>query len=118
MEFGEISIKDKLGRTVILRNARPEDSAALIEYLRTTSAETPYLIREPEEIKGGIILLEASLIEDEKLLERPVFFTYCNIDTRKVRIPGGGFTFLASGRYGQDRHAENQQCTSIHIQKS
>ena len=50
MEFGEISIKDKLGRTVILRNARPEDSAALIEYLRTTSAETPYLIREPEEI--------------------------------------------------------------------
>ena len=50
MEFGEISIKDKLGRTVILRNARPEDSADLIEYLRTTSAETPYLIREPEEI--------------------------------------------------------------------
>ena len=50
MEFWEISIKDKLGRTVILRNARPEDSAALIEYLRTTSAETPYLIREPEEI--------------------------------------------------------------------
>ena len=50
MEFGEISIKDKLGRTVMLRNERPEDSAALIEYLRTTSAETPYLIREPEEI--------------------------------------------------------------------
>ena len=50
MEFGEISIKDKLGRTVILRNARPEDSAALIGYLKTTSAETPYLIREPEEI--------------------------------------------------------------------
>ena len=50
MEFGEISIKDKLGRTVILRNARTEDSADLIKYLRTTSAETPYLIREPEEI--------------------------------------------------------------------
>ena len=50
MEFGEISIKDKLGRTVILRNARPEDSTALIKYLRITSAETPYLIREPEEI--------------------------------------------------------------------
>ena len=27
MEFGEISIKDKLGRTVMLRNARSEDSA-------------------------------------------------------------------------------------------
>ena len=50
MEFGEFSIKDKLGRTIILRNARPEDSKALIKYLRITSAETPYLIREPEEI--------------------------------------------------------------------
>ena len=50
MVFGEISIKDKLGRTVVLRNARPEDSADLIKYLKTTSAETPYLIREPDEI--------------------------------------------------------------------
>ena len=50
MVFGEISIKDKLGRTVVLRNARPEDSANLIKYLKATSAETPYLIREPEEI--------------------------------------------------------------------
>ncbi len=50
MLFAEKSIKDKLGRTVILRNARPEDSADLIRYLKTTSAETPYLIREPDEI--------------------------------------------------------------------
>ena len=50
MEFGEISIKDKLGRTVTFRNARPEDAADLVEYLKVTSAETPYLIREPDEI--------------------------------------------------------------------
>lgn len=50
MLFGETSFKDKLGRTVVLRNARPEDSADLIRYLKTTSGETPYLIREPEEI--------------------------------------------------------------------
>ena len=50
MKFGEISIKDKLRRTVILRSARPEDSTALIKYLRIISAETPYLVREPEEI--------------------------------------------------------------------
>lgn len=50
MVFGEISIKDKLGRTVILRNARPEDASDLIEYLKATCAETPYLIREPDEI--------------------------------------------------------------------
>ena len=50
MTFEEISVKDKLGRTVVLRNARPEDSLDLIQYLKTTSKETPYLIREPEEI--------------------------------------------------------------------
>ena len=50
MVFGEISVKDKLGRTIVLRNARPEDSADLIKYLKITSAETPYLIREPDEI--------------------------------------------------------------------
>ena len=50
MVFGEISIKDKHGRTIILRNARPEDADDLIKYLKVTSAETPYLIREPEEI--------------------------------------------------------------------
>ena len=50
MLFEEISIQDKMGRTVVFRNARPEDSADLIKYLKTTSAETPYLIREPDEI--------------------------------------------------------------------
>ncbi len=50
MLFEEISIKDKLGRTIVLRNARPEDASDLIQYLKVTSAETPYLIREPEEI--------------------------------------------------------------------
>ncbi len=50
MLFEEISIQDKLGRTVVLRNAKPEDSAELIKYLKATSAETSYLIREPDEI--------------------------------------------------------------------
>ena len=50
MVFEERSLKDKLGRTIVLRNARSEDAEDLIRYLKTTSAETPYLIREPEEI--------------------------------------------------------------------
>lgn len=50
MVFEERSLKDKLGRTIVLRNARPEDAEDLIKYLKITSAETPYLIREPEEI--------------------------------------------------------------------
>ena len=50
MQYEEKTFLDKFGRTVIIRNARPEDSADLIEYLKITSGETPYLIREPEEI--------------------------------------------------------------------
>ena len=45
-----IEIQDKLGRTVILRTPTPDDADALIQYLKVTSAETPYLIRESEEI--------------------------------------------------------------------
>ena len=50
MKIEPIAIKDKSGRTVILRSAEPEDSLDLIQYLKVTSRETPYLIREPEEI--------------------------------------------------------------------
>ena len=50
MVFEEKSMKDKLGRSVVFRNARPEDAEDLIQYLKITSAETPYLVREPEEI--------------------------------------------------------------------
>lgn len=50
MLFKETTFKDKLGRTVVLRSARQEDSADLIQYLKTTCGETPYLIREPDEV--------------------------------------------------------------------
>lgn len=50
MKFGPITIKDKLGREIILRNAEISDAEDLIRYLKVTTAETPYLIREPEEV--------------------------------------------------------------------
>ena len=50
MIFEETKIKDKLGREIVLRNARLDDAEALIKYLKVTSVETPYLIREPDEI--------------------------------------------------------------------
>lgn len=50
MRYPETEIKTKDGRMVILRNARVEDSAFLIEYLKKTAAETPFLLREPEEV--------------------------------------------------------------------
>ena len=50
MTIEPITITDKLGREVVLRAAVPEDAADLIQYLKVTSGETPFLIREPEEI--------------------------------------------------------------------
>ena len=71
-------------------------------------------IREPEEIQSGIVLLVVAFVQNKKLGEQSLF-TYCDIDTRKIRVPGGGFIFLAACRYGHDRHAENQQCTFFHF---
>lgn len=50
MKFGPVSFDDKLGRKVVLRNAEVSDAEELIAYLKTTTAETPFLIREPEEV--------------------------------------------------------------------
>lgn len=50
MILAPIEVKDRLGRSVILRNAMAADADQLIRYLKTTSGETDYLLREPEEI--------------------------------------------------------------------
>lgn len=50
MRFLPIEVKDKLGRTIILRGVETTDAANLIKYLKDTTTETPFLIREPEEV--------------------------------------------------------------------
>ena len=50
MRFGPLEVKDKTGQTIVLRNAETYDAEDLIEYLKITASETPFLIREPEEI--------------------------------------------------------------------
>lgn len=50
MRFGPVEIRDKYGRTVVLRSAERSDADALIRYLKITSGETPFLLREPEEV--------------------------------------------------------------------
>lgn len=65
MKFNPIEIKDKLRRTIILRNAEISDAGDLIEYLKITTRETPYLIREPEEVT---ITLE----QEKKFIENKI----------------------------------------------
>ena len=50
MKFAAKEITDRMGRTVILRNAEISDGKDLIRYLKITTGETPFLIREPEEV--------------------------------------------------------------------
>lgn len=49
MLFEEKKIKLKDGRTAVFRSPRPEDAQALLDYMKVTSGETPYLLRTPEE---------------------------------------------------------------------
>lgn len=49
MRFEPLQVQDHLGRTVILRSAEMSDAEALVKYMKITSAETPFLIREPDE---------------------------------------------------------------------
>ena len=50
MRYLEKTIRLPRGAACILRSPGPADSAALLEYLRLTSGETPYMIRFPDEI--------------------------------------------------------------------
>jgi RimJ/RimL family protein N-acetyltransferase len=58
MRFDTLEVKDKTGQTIVLRNAEESDAEDLIKYLRITTGETPFLIREPDEVK--------LTLEDEK----------------------------------------------------
>lgn len=42
-------VTDKIGRSIVLRNAEEDDAASLIKFMKITTGETPFLIREPDE---------------------------------------------------------------------
>ena len=82
MVFEEKSMKDKLGRTIVFRNAIPEDAGDLIKYLKITSAETHYLIREPEEST-------ITKPEEEQFIQARIDAD-CSRSCKKCRIRAGG----------------------------
>lgn len=54
MKFGPKQIQLKDGRWATLRSPVAEDAAAMLEYLKHTSAETEFVIRYPEECTDTI----------------------------------------------------------------
>ncbi len=50
MKFEEKTVSLKDGRTCILKPTTSEYAAEMIEYLKITAAETPFLLRNPDEV--------------------------------------------------------------------
>ena len=50
MEYPPKEIMLKNGRTCVIRRAEAVDAGEIVKYLKTTSGETRYMVREPEEI--------------------------------------------------------------------
>ena len=51
MDYKAKEVLLKNGKTCLLRLAEESDAEMLLEYLKVTSAQTPYMIREPEEVR-------------------------------------------------------------------
>ena len=51
MRFDEREIQLRDGRTCVLRPAAPGDAEALLEYMKRTAGETPWLLRYPDEVR-------------------------------------------------------------------
>ena len=54
MEYTSKETLLKNGKTCLLRLAEESDAEMLLEYLKATSGETPYMIREPEEVRTSM----------------------------------------------------------------
>ena len=52
MDHQEKTVLLKNGKPCLLRQAEESDAEMLVEYLKTTSGETPYMLREPEEVRA------------------------------------------------------------------
>ena len=63
MIFPEKEIQLKDGRIALLRSPLPSDAEAALEYMKITAAETPFLLRTPEEIT-------LTIPDEEKYLSR------------------------------------------------
>ena len=98
MKFGPVFITDRTGQTIELRNAELSDSKVLIDYLKTTAGETPFLMRDPEEVDLSVEQEEAFLrnvLESEREL-----LLIALADGRHI----GNCSVLRLGNYKRYRH--------------
>ena len=54
MNYQEKTIFLKNGKACLIRRPEESDAETLLAYLKGTSAETPYMVREPEEVQASL----------------------------------------------------------------
>ena len=54
MDYQKKTVLLKSGSPCLLRLAEESDAETLLEYLKVTSGETPYMVREPEEVRASV----------------------------------------------------------------
>ena len=91
-------IKDKKGRDVLLRSAEEKDAEALIDYMKITAAETPFLLREPDEI-SLTIEQEQAFIKAKKDSENELLLI-AEIGGRHI----GNAYLMSAGGFKRYRH--------------
>ena len=69
MRFENRNFTLKDGRKCVLRPTHPDDASAMIEYMKVTAGETPYLLRYPDEVKFTVESereILGNILENEK----------------------------------------------------
>lgn len=97
MIYPEKQIKLKDNRTAILRSVQLQDAALMIEYMRVTAAETPYLLREPEEITislEGEERILTSMIESPRNLMLTAWVDGRHAGNASINAQGGKMRLL------------------------
>lgn len=98
MEYAEKRIALKNGRECRVCSAAPADAVWMVEYMRTTSSETPYMVRGPEEI-DMTVEEEAEFLREIAGAEGKLML-YAQIDGR----PAGSCSIMPVGERARVRH--------------
>ncbi len=98
MRFGPVTIKDKLGREIILRSAEVSDGTDLVQYLKVTASETPFLIRELEEVT--ITVQQETAFLENKINDERELMLIATLDGKHI----GNCSVMSLGSYKRYSH--------------
>lgn len=99
MYINTMIIKDNKDRKIILRSAEENDAEKLIDYLKITAGQTPFLIREPDEITLSI-KQEQDFIRTKKNSENELLLI-AEIGGKHI----GNCSLMSIGGYKRYRHS-------------